>query len=142
LSRLLGLDWGEKRTGVAISDDRGIFAVGYAIWPTADLLSNLTRTVKEEGITAVVVGYPLTLRGEAGPKAQQVDRVIARLQAEGYSVLRWDERYTTQDASRALSRLGISQRKQRGRIDMSAAVLMLQGYLDSLNAEGKETGGG
>ena len=142
MSRLLGLDWGEKRTGVAISDDRGLLAVGYAVWPTSDLLSCLARAVKDEAVAAVVVGYPLTLRGEAGPKAREVDRVIARLQAEGYSVQRWDERYTTQDASRALSQLGISQRKQRGRIDMSAAVLMLQGYLDSLHAEGKDYGGG
>jgi putative Holliday junction resolvase len=142
LFRLLGLDWGEKRTGVAITDDRGAFAVGYAVWPTSELLSRLASTVKEENIGLIVVGYPLTLRGESGPKAREVDRFIARLEAEGYSVQRGDERYTTQDASRNLSRLGISQRKQRGKLDMSAATLMLQAYLDSRHAEGKDIGGG
>jgi putative Holliday junction resolvase len=142
LSRLLGLDWGEKRTGVAVSDDRGLFAVGYAVWPTNELLSRLPVTVREEDIGLIVVGYPLTLRGEVGPKAREVDRFIAMLQARGYAVERWDERYTTQDASRNLSRLGISQRKQRGKIDMSAATLMLQAYLDSMHAEGKDIGGG
>jgi putative Holliday junction resolvase len=142
LSRLLGLDWGAKRTGVAISDDRGVFAVGYAVWPTSELFSRLAVTVKEEDIGLIVVGYPLTLRGETGPQALHVDRVIAKLQALGYTVQRADERYTTQDASSNLSRLGISQRKQRGKIDMSAATLMLQAYLDSLHVEGKDKGGG
>lgn len=142
MSRFLGLDWGEKRTGVAISDDRGVLAVGYAVWRTAELLSRLSITVNEEDIGLIVVGYPLTLRGEAGPQAREVDRVIAWLQEQGYTVERWDERYTTQDASRNLSRLGISQRKQRGKIDMSAAVLMLQAYLDSSHAEGKDNRGG
>ncbi|HEY3294852.1 MAG TPA: Holliday junction resolvase RuvX [bacterium] len=142
MSRLLGLDWGEKRIGVAVTDDRGLFAVGYAVWPTAELFPRLAVTVREEEIGRIVVGYPLTLRGEVGPKAREVDRFIARLVAAGYDVCRWDERYTTQDASRNLSRLGISQRKQRGKIDMSAAILMLQAYLDSMHAEGKEHGGG
>ena len=142
MSRFLGLDWGEKRTGVAVSDDRGVLAVGYAVWPTPEVFSRLIVTVREEDIGCIVVGYPLTLRGEVGPKAREVDRFIAVLEARGYSVSRWDERYTTQDVSRNLSRLGISQRKQRGKIDMSAATLMLQAYLDSLDAEGKENGGG
>jgi putative Holliday junction resolvase len=142
LSRFLGLDWGEKRTGVAISDERGAFAVGYAVWPTSELLTHLASTVMEEDVGLIVVGYPLTLRGEAGPKAREVDQFIAVLEAKGYAVQRGDERYTTQDASRNLSRLGISQRKQRGKIDMSAAVLMLQAYLDSRHAEGKDIGGG
>jgi putative holliday junction resolvase len=142
LSRCLGLDWGEKRVGVAISDDRASFAVGYGIWPTPEVLSRLARTIQEETIDFLVVGYPLTLRGEAGPKAQQVDRFIQTLEQQGYAVIRWDERYTTQDASRALSRLGISERKQRGKLDMSAAVIMLQSYLDSIRSGGGEDSGG
>jgi putative holliday junction resolvase len=138
LSRFLGLDWGEKRTGVAISDDRGAFAVGFAVWPTAELAARLAVTVKEELIDVIVMGMPLTLRGDIGPKAREVEAVIAKLLQAGYQVESWDERYTTQDASRALTEIGISQRKQRGKVDMSAAVLMLQSYLDS-HRSGKET---
>ncbi len=137
MPRYLGLDWGEKRTGVAISDDRGSFAVGYDVCPTPELLSRLASIVREEAIDVIVVGYPLTLRGEIGPKAQEVDRFSDQLRRQGYTVVKWDERYTTQDASRSLSKAGISQKKQRGRIDMSAAVLMLQSYLDS-NRSGRE----
>lgn len=131
----MGLDWGEKRIGVAISDDELRLAVGYAVWPTGDLLAQLASTVESEAVGFIVVGYPLTLRGEAGPKARQVDRFIQTLLRYGYDVRRWDERYTTQDASRSLTNLGISQRKQRGKIDMSAAVLMLQSYLDANRVE-------
>jgi putative holliday junction resolvase len=138
VSRILGLDWGAKRTGVAVSDDRATLAVGYAVWPTPDVLPRLAQTVRDEDVALIVVGYPLTLRGEAGPKAREVDQFVAALQTRGYDVRRWDERYTTQDASRALTEIGISQRKQRGRVDMAAAVIMLQSYLDA----NRENGGG
>ncbi len=138
MARILGLDWGTKRTGVAVSDDRQLLAVGYAVWPTENVFPHLTQTVREEEIGLLVVGYPLTLRGEVGPKAREVDRFITRLESRGYVVARWDERYSTQDASQALTRIGISQRKQRGRVDMPAAVLMLQSYLDA----NRENGGG
>jgi len=133
MPRFLGLDWGEKRIGVAVSDDRGTLAVGYGVWPSrdADFIPLLERAVKDENIGVIVVGYPLTLRGEIGPKARQVDRFATALEDHGYTVQRWDERYSTQDVSRALSEHGISQRKQRGRLDMSAAVLILQAYLDA-----------
>jgi putative holliday junction resolvase len=142
VSRYLGLDWGSKRTGVSISDDQGRLAVGYAIWPTGDVFPQLEKTMREEDIRLIVVGYPLTLRGEVGPKALEVDRFINRLERKGYVVHRWDERYTTQDVSRDLTRIGISQRKQRGKLDMSAAVLMLQGYLDAHPAGGEDESGG
>jgi putative holliday junction resolvase len=133
VSRFLGLDWGEKRIGVAVSDDRGVLAVGYGAWPSrdAEFFPLLERALSDESIGGVVVGYPLTLRGEAGPKAQEVDRFIAKLETRGLTVHRWDERYSTQDVSRALSEHGISQRQQRGRLDMAAAVLILQSYLDA-----------
>jgi putative holliday junction resolvase len=142
LSRCLGLDWGTKRIGVAISDDRGVLAVGYAIWPAHDWLTKLERAVADESIAYLVIGYPLTLRGEVGPKAKEVDRMIAQLEKLGYDVRRWDERYTTQDAGSALSRIGISERKQRGKVDMAAAVLLLQSYLDETRVKKENEGGG
>jgi putative Holliday junction resolvase len=126
---------------VAISDDRAVLAVGYAVWRSADVFSELARIVPVEEVARIVVGYPLTLRGEVGPKAQQVDLFIQQLLQRGYAVRRWDERYTTQEASRALSEIGISQRKQRGKVDMSAAVLMLQSYLDAARLGPEDSGG-
>jgi putative Holliday junction resolvase len=133
MPRFLGLDWGEKRIGVATSDDRGVLAVGYGVWPAreADFFLLLERAVKEEDIGEIVVGYPITLRGEAGPKAQQVDRFIEHLEQRGYQVRRWDERYSTADVSRTLSEHGVSQRRQRGKLDMAAATVILQSYLDA-----------
>ncbi len=133
MPRFLGLDWGEKRIGVATSDDRGVLAVGYGVWPArdADFFPLLERTVKEEDIGVIVVGYPITLRGEVGPKARQVDRFIAQLERRGYTVDRWDERYSSADVSRMLSEHGITQRKQRGKLDMAAATTILQSYLDA-----------
>lgn len=138
----MGLDWGEKRTGIAVSDDRARFAVGYGVWPTPEVFARLERAVVDEDVGLIVVGYPLTLRGEVGPKARQVDRFIQQLLHYGYAVRRWDERYTTQEASSTLSQIGISQKKQRGRIDMSAAVIMLQSYLDAArNGQGNNCDG-
>ncbi len=136
MGRLLGLDWGTKRIGVAVSDDRRRLAVGYAIWPAqeAELHQKLRRAVAEEDIDEIIVGYPLTLRGEVGSKAREVDRFITKLNAWGYTVQRWDERYTTAEASRSLTEIGFGQRRQRGRVDMSAAVLLLQSYLDAASA--------
>lgn len=118
-----------------------MLAVGYAVWRSADVFSELARIVPVEEVARIVVGYPLTLRGEVGPKAQQVDLFIQQLLQRGYAVRRWDERYTTQEASRALSEIGISQRKQRGKVDMSAAVLMLQSYLDAARLGPEDSGG-
>lgn len=132
----MGLDWGERRVGVAISDERGMLAVGYAIWPAADVLAQLTRTLREEEISRIVVGYPLTARGAAGFKARQVDAFIHRLERAGYTVIRWDERYTTSAVETELSAHGISQRRQRGKLDMAAAVLILQSFLDAQRQSG------
>lgn len=133
VGRLIGLDWGAKRIGVAISDDRLSLAVGYAIWPAVfpEFYHKLSAAVKADGVTEIIVGYPLTIRGEIGPKAMEVDTFIAKLESQGYVVRRWDERYTTSEAGRSLSRLGLSSRQQRGKLDMSAAILILQSYLDA-----------
>lgn len=132
MSRLLGLDWGRQRIGVAISDDRCRFAVGYDVWPSdrSTFFQRLEKVAKEEDIGLLIIGYPLRSQGEIGSSAQEVDLLIAELEQRGYSVTRWDERFTSQTASRDLSKIGISQKKQRGRLDMSAAVLILQSYID------------
>ena len=135
MSRVLGLDWGTRRIGVAVSDDRRGLAVGYAVWPAneAEFLPLLKRAIADEDIGLIVVGYPLTLRGEQGKSTQAVNLFIERLQPLGIPITRADERYTSQEASADLTRIGISQKKQRGKLDMAAAVLLLQSFLDQEN---------
>ena len=133
MPRLLGIDYGARRIGIALADDAVRVAVGVGIWAQrgAETIHRFKEFIEEEDIERVIVGYPLTLRGEIGPKAREVDVFIEKLEAVGIPVERWDERFTTHQASRDAREAGLSERKQRGRLDMSAAVLMLQSYLDT-----------
>jgi putative Holliday junction resolvase len=137
LPRLLGIDYGSRRIGIAISDESARLAVGLATWTNqgAATVRRLTKLVDDESVHLVVVGYPLTLRGEVGPKAREVDTFICQLQAAGMTIERWDERWTTAEASRSAREAGLSEKQQRGRLDMSAAILLLQSYLDAHLAE-------
>lgn len=140
--RVLGLDWGEKNTGIAVSDEHARLAVGYDVWPTQEVLSRIRPVVASEDIGTIVVGYPLTLRGEIGSSARKVDRFIAGLAVLDIPIVRWDERLTTFEASAALTRIGVPQRQQRGRVDVAAAVIMLQSYLDQLRSSEEDQRGG
>ncbi|MBM3324072.1 MAG: Holliday junction resolvase RuvX [Calditrichaeota bacterium] len=133
MPRLLGIDYGTRRIGLAISDESGRLAVGLATWPNegAATVVRLKQLMGEKDIRHVVVGYPLTLRGQVGPKAAEVDAFIHRLERVGIPVERWDERWTTQEVSRTARAAGLSEKKQRGRLDMAAAVVLLQNYLDA-----------
>jgi putative Holliday junction resolvase len=133
LPRLLGIDYGARRIGIALSDDAVSVAVGVGIWEQRgdETIHRLKALIEEEDIERVIVGYPLTLRGDIGPKAREVDVFIEKLEAAGIPVERWDERFTTHQARRDARDAGLSERQQRGRLDMSAAVIMLQSYLDA-----------
>ncbi len=137
MPRLLGVDYGSRRIGIAISDESARLAVGLATWPNQGTATvrRLAELVEDENIRLVVVGYPLTLRGEVGPKAREVDAFIHELQAAGMSIERWDERWTTAQASRSARDAGLSEKQQRGRLDLSAAILLLQSYLDACLGE-------
>jgi putative Holliday junction resolvase len=133
LGRLLGIDYGTRRIGIAISDDSERLAVGLTIWANegAATIIRLKQLMEDKGARGVVIGYPLTLRGEIGPKAVEVDAFIHRLETAKISVERWDERWTTQEVSRAARSMGLSEKQQRGRLDMAAAIVLLQNYLDA-----------
>ncbi|MFH1011107.1 MAG: Holliday junction resolvase RuvX [bacterium] len=133
MPRLLGIDYGTRRIGLAISDESERLAVGLAAWANegAATIVRLKQLLGEKDIRHVVVGYPLTLRGQVGPKATEVDAFIRRLEAADISVRRWDERWTTQEVSRTARAMGLSEKQQRGRLDMAAAVVLLQNYLDA-----------
>lgn len=132
--RLAGLDIGEKRVGVAISDTSMRVATPLIVLPgplSADLRA-LQRLIDDYEVAALVVGLPLTLSGEEGPQAQRVRAEGRRLEESlGIRVAFYDERLTSTEARKMMSESGLSEREQRGSVDMVAAGLILQGYLDS-----------
>jgi putative Holliday junction resolvase len=142
--RVLGLDIGEKRIGIAVSDELKCTAQGMQVLTRnglADDLEALKKLVAVSEISEVVVGLPKNMDGSLGEAAQKV-LSFAKTMEESLSipVILWDERLTTSEATRLLVEADLSRAKRRKVVDKLAAVLILQGYLDSL--EPREGGGG
>jgi putative Holliday junction resolvase len=135
--RVLGLDLGDARIGVAISDDRRRIAVPLGTVRTgapADVKA-IADLVTEHGVTTVVVGHPLNLSGEAGVRAHHAERFAEVL--EGFldvPVVLQDERLSSVEADRALREAGASGRERRRTVDRSAATVILQAWLDAAGA--------
>ncbi len=134
--RYLSLDLGDARTGVAVSDGLGIIAssLGNIINSSDDdLFNSLDKFIKDYDIGTVVVGYPKNMNGTVGERGENAKR-IASLIEEKYSVktVLWDERLTTVSAHRILSEGNVRGKKRKNTVDGLSAVLILQGYLDSL----------
>ncbi len=134
--RVLGLDLGDVRIGVAISDERRRLAVPLGTVHTgapADLKA-IASLVREHGVTLVVVGHPLLLSGEAGGQARHAEAFADALRGFlGIEVVLHDERLTTVEADRALRAAGADGRRRRRVVDRSAATILLQAYLDGLS---------
>jgi putative holliday junction resolvase len=131
--RLLGLDLGERRVGVAVSDETGIIASPYQIvdlkYATMESVAVLATQLKVDGI---VVGLPRTMRGDEGFQARATRTMAAELEAlVNVPIVFWDELLTSAIADRVLDAKGRSQRERRGERDAIAAAVMLQSYLDA-----------
>jgi len=135
--RVLGLDLGDARIGVAISDDRRRIAVPLGTVRTgapADVKA-IADLVHGHGVTLVVIGHPLHLSGEAGERAHHADRFAEALDAFlDVPVLLQDERLSSVEADRALREAGASGRERRRTVDRSAATVILQAWLDAAGA--------
>ncbi|MDP2233789.1 MAG: Holliday junction resolvase RuvX [Actinomycetota bacterium] len=135
--RVLGLDIGERRVGVAVSDPDGRIASPLQVLD-AQTLSNpasLLALIDEYDVGLLVVGLPLSLDGTEGPQAARVKEQAQRLaRTLPVGVVYYDERLSSAEARRSLSATGMSARVQRGKIDMVAAALILQSYLDAQRA--------
>ena len=133
--RTLGLDPGSRRIGVALSDTEGRVAVPLEIVPRGagdQHLHRLAQIVAERGVALIVVGSPLTLRGETGPAAANVMELVEALRhAVSVEVVLWDERFSTAAVEKDWQRAGVSSRQRRGRTDAAAAALILQSYLEA-----------
>ena len=133
-SRIVGVDIGTKRVGIAVADPLRLFAQTRGTYPPEEALKALREMSDEEGIDTVVVGWPLTEEGTAEDATDMVESYVDRIrEALGeVTVVREDERYTSEIAKDLLRRAGVSQpgRYDRGRVDAAAAAVILQGYLD------------
>lgn len=133
--RILGLDFGSKVIGVAISDELTITAQPLTSIRRISLekdLSSILEIVAGYQVEEVVVGLPINMNGTKGESARKAEAFIEKLQGRLSSkIIPWDERLTTMAAERALLEGDVSRRKRRKVIDRVAAALILQGYLDS-----------
>jgi len=134
VNRILGIDFGTRRIGLALSDPTGALATPLPFlentgWP--EVTANLRQLVEKHGIQTVVIGIPRNMDGTYGPAAQKVREFIAQIQPHlSAKILCQDERLTTVQASRDLSQMGLNQRELRKKVDSSSAALILQQFLD------------
>jgi putative Holliday junction resolvase len=139
--RVLALDLGDARIGVAVSDPLGITAQPAGKIDSRGARADLKRVrelVDELDAFEVVVGLPLSLSGEHGPRADHARKFAQRLEASlpGISVTLWDERLTTAEVERAMVSDNVRRKRRREVIDSLAAVLILQSYLDGRSTSG------
>lgn len=135
--RILGLDVGERRIGLAVSDELGLTAQGLPTLERTALKADLARLeelVAEYAAEKVVVGLPRNMDGSLGQQGNRILDFIERLQGRipKIPVVPWDERLTTKAAERVLLEADTSRSKRKKKVDQIAAVLILQGYLNSL----------
>jgi putative Holliday junction resolvase len=132
--RVLGLDLGDARIGVAISDDGRRMAVPLGTVRTGapSDVKAIADLVTEHGVTLIVIGHPLLLSGEAGERAHLAERFAEALRSLlPVDVVLQDERLSTAEADRALREAGASGRERRRAVDRSAATVILQAWLDA-----------
>jgi putative Holliday junction resolvase len=128
----MGLDYGDRTIGVAVSDALYLTAQGVTtIRRSADEWRALEQLVREYEISEIVLGYPRNMNGSYGPRAQKTQEFAERLKsAFQLPVHLWDERLTTVAAERSLLEGDVSRKKRKQVIDKLAAVLILQGFLE------------
>jgi putative Holliday junction resolvase len=133
--RVMGIDYGSRRVGIAVSDPLRIITRGLgALDNVPGLIESIAAKVREEQVVLIVVGMPFAPDGGPGAKGEEVGRFIEVLRAQvTVPVGIWDESFTTVDARRAFIDGGMKKRKrqQKGRVDEMAARLLLQEYLES-----------
>jgi len=144
--RILALDLGARRIGVAVSDPLGITAQGLETIERRNGrtdMETLQRLARQYEVGMVLVGQPLNMSGTAGIQAQKAEAFAGQLQRRlGIEVSLWDERLTTAEAQRVLKSSGVSLEKRKAAVDRMAAVLLLQSYLDRAPAANPAANGG
>lgn len=135
--RIMSVDFGDTRTGLAISDETRFLAsgIGYispgGIEKTADAVAEIAR---ERSAAAIVVGHPINMNGTEGPRAARAAEFaeLLRNRLAGVEVVLFDERMTTMAAARYLNETNVRGKKRKGVIDTLSAQIILQNFIDSL----------
>ena len=132
--RILGVDYGDARTGLSVSDATGLLAGSPSViheWNYDKLLDKLCSYIRQNKIEQVVLGYPKNMDGSVGERARKCEALAAAIEEHaGTPVVLWDERRTTVAAHQILHDRGKKAKKHRKEVDAVAASLILQGYLD------------
>ena len=142
--RIMAIDYGDARTGVAVSDESATLA-GEAWVIRENTMQAAACKIAAEAfsrkISTVVVGYPKNMNGTVGPRAEKSERLVELIKAQqvissppqgGFEVVLWDERMTTMSANRILTDAGKHGKKRKDNVDAVAASLILESYLRSL----------
>jgi putative Holliday junction resolvase len=132
--RVLGIDHGTKRIGLAISDELGVIAQPLEFVPAepfADFLARLKQIISEKQVELLLVGMPRNMDGSYGPAALKVQEFVAVLKdAVAIPIKTWDERLTSVQANRFLIQADVRRDKRKEKVDKTAAAILLQSYLD------------
>ena len=136
--RIMGLDYGSKTVGVAVSDALGLTAQGIEIVrrksenKLRQTLARIEEIAKEYGVEKIVLGFPKHMNNDIGERAEKSLEFKEMLERRtGLPVVMWDERLTTVEADRTMMETGIRRENRKEYVDMIAAVFILQGYLDA-----------
>ena len=138
MERILGIDHGDSRTGLAISDLMGWTAQGLETVHHKGnikfLLNRINEIIEEYNVDRIVIGYPRNLNGTVGPRAEKTEAFIEVLIDKfGLNVIKWDEWLSTVSAHRDMIDMGVKAHKKKDLVDTIAAVHILQNYLDSIS---------
>jgi len=135
MPRILGVDYGERRLGFALSDSLEQIATPFRverIESAAAAVRVVKKVCEDAGAARIVIGLPVNMNGSRGPQAQRVEQFAVELAAAtGLPVDTWDERLSTREAEQVLLSADTSRRRRREVIDKLAAQLVLQNYLDA-----------
>lgn len=135
MARVLALDYGKKRTGIAVTDPLQIIATALETTDSGELIGWLKKYMAQEPVEKVIIGYPLNFDESATDATSLVDKFIGKFQHvfPNLPIERWDERMTSKMASAAIARMGLTkkQREKKELIDSISAVIILQEYLES-----------
>ena len=133
--RIMGLDYGDRRIGIAVSDELGWTAQGIKVVEKrrdGGEIEEIANIIAEYSVTEIIVGLPKNMNGTIGPRGE-ISQQFAQTLTErfGLPVRLWDERLTTVSAERTLAEAEMSWKKRKKVVDKMAAILILQNYLDS-----------
>ena len=146
--RVMGLDYGSKTVGVAVSDPLGLTAQGIeTVWRKQEnklrqTLARIEELISEYQVERIVLGYPKNMNNTIGERALKSLEFKEKLETRtGLPVVMWDERLTTAEAERTLIETGVRRENRKQFLDQMAAVLILQGYLDRISMNKEDENG-